>query len=62
MEGEETGDFVKVFLSLRREIKAGIFLGQRVMFSSPPPGSSGLPLRVSVCVGSVQCPPGNAEP
>lgn len=60
MKGEETDSFVKVSVSLRREIKPGIFLGQRLMFSSPPPGSSGLPLRVSVCVGSV--PPGNAEP
>lgn len=62
MKGEETDDFVKVSVSLRREIKPGIFLGQRLMFSSPPPGSSGLPLRVAACVGSVQYLQGTPNP
>lgn len=61
MEGEETDYFVKIFVSLRREIKPGIFLGQLDVlqpsagfFRSSPQG---------VCLrGFCSVPPGNAEP
>lgn len=51
IEGEETDGFVKV-------------LDQSWDLSGlqPPPGSSGLPLRVLVCVGSVQYLQGTPDP